>query len=536
MRRVLMAIGAAFLLLAGTPLAAETDAEAYDRMLAEHRKVQRVKFRDDHTDVAGKGYELAKSTLSWFGVPGTLLDGADFVRSVKNEGVTLENTGTFLAKYMAQNIPTEKFKTAVEKMGRSELINVIESLGVDVGPDLDQTTGNLQKFVLEYMTEVAPKVAAKGTEGGASDAAAELFLTVLTKACKTCDLAQKSYEFAREAAMAAELAFDNQRTQEMFARMENVYQFDQFRDMREQFVESRAMTAEARKALTLMYKSLPPGHRNYNRIPTEEEVERYIFQRFQRWRTEIERKERDAEILEDVRDFYLRLLDYEKEAMFGAGSEADWAAAYQTSYLSLWDRMLALRGDNPWPIGGGEDYVRWQVDRLLKQWKTGKLNDAELTHEMRKLAAGFGWMPQDKVGPPPPKPAAAAPPTEEEIEARQSHVIDRLSRLNHHKLSATMAALGVEMPVGVLQCLCAAQGLMGAGLAYHPEPWGDCDNADPCKGGNWGCVSSGLPSDPAAWKGCIASQPVRLPGKDGAEPTEIPLDALIEQKLRERKN
>ena len=122
---------------------------------------------------------------------------------------------------------------------------------------------------------------------------------------------------------------------------------------------------------------------------------------------------------------------------------------------------------------------------------------------------------------------------EEEIARRQAHVLGRMKRLNHEKLLMTLKELEIDRPDRFLGCLCGTYSIAGSGIRYQPEPSGDCQNTLPCKGGNWGCVSHDLPTDPKAWERCAASALVTLPSrKEGEEGEKISLPALIERQLR----
>ena len=124
--------------------------------------------------------------------------------------------------------------------------------------------------------------------------------------------------------------------------------------------------------------------------------------------------------------------------------------------------------------------------------------------------------------------------SEEEISHRQAHVLGRLKRLNHEKLLMTLKNLDIDRPDGFLGCLCGTYSIAGSGIRYQPEPAGDCQNTMPCKGGNWGCVSHDLPTDPAAWEKCAASSAITLPPDLEGKQETIALPALIERKLRFR--
>ena len=194
------------LLPAGAALA-ESASDAFDQQLKEYAKVKQVVFRDDHTDVGGKAYDLAKATLNWFNVPGQVLDVADFARSVKNEGLNGNNTLTLAAKIFASKVSVSKIKNEIKNLPKGDLLQLAKKLGVS------SKGGDMQKNVLEICTETATKAGSAALDGETAKAMAVLVTDVVTKFCKTCDVAHKAYRFAKEAAKAADVAFDNTKTQ-----------------------------------------------------------------------------------------------------------------------------------------------------------------------------------------------------------------------------------------------------------------------------------------------------------------------------------
>ncbi len=94
------------------------------------------------------------------------------------------------------------------------------------------------------------------------------------------------------------------------------------------------------------------------------------------------------------------------------------------------------------------------------------------------------------------------------ISPRIDNLDNRVATMNH------IAALGYErfkklvdkyeMDISddLYQCLCSSKGIMGTGLKYSPVPDKNCDNTNPCKGGNWGCVSTDIPKEADSWIAC----------------------------------
>ncbi|PLX37054.1 MAG: hypothetical protein C0606_11080 [Hyphomicrobiales bacterium] len=100
-------------------------------------------------------------------------------------------------------------------------------------------------------------------------------------------------------------------------------------------------------------------------------------------------------------------------------------------------------------------------------------------------------------------------PTAEDAKAHhKTVVIEKLARLNHAKFLKVVKELGLEQPTAFLGCLCGTYSIAGSGIGYHPEPWGNCNNTKPCKGGNWGCVSHELPTSAEVWASCNAKHPL----------------------------
>ncbi|MBT3070028.1 hypothetical protein KKP04_03985 [Rhodomicrobium sp. Az07] len=141
----------------------------------------------------------------------------------------------------------------------------------------------------------------------------------------------------------------------------------------------------------------------------------------------------------------------------------------------------------------------------------------------------------------------AKPVSPEEIAKRRAHIVDRLAKLNHTKLTAALEGMGIAPPVDFYNCLCraAAYGSSSAAQFYHPDTIGEynprysCSHpGDPCIVSGFGCGRYPLPSDAKIWTKCIARN--RVNPTLGADGKPVPgsgtsLDEAIEQALRQRK-
>lgn len=476
--------------LAGA-VVAETPAEAYQRMLMARTQVAQVRFRDDSTDVAGKTYEFAKAALDAFGVPGNFLDAADFARSLNADGFSADLAAGTLVKVLAQNVPTARIEALVGQMEQSELLEVARIIGLQSGEDTAETAGNLQRLVVDYFSETLPKAAGTAAGGDPAGAAFDTFIDVLGRVCKTCGAAYRAYDLAVEAAKAGEIFVDNLGTQAMFHDMAVAgwYRFDEFS---QNFTGSPAMLAEARKALDAARAAA-----GRTGSATDEEVLRYVYDRYQRWQTEIAQKDADAAVLAAAQSLYEGLLDYEKRQMFGEGSETDWASRYMNDYLTLWNGLLGMKGDAPWPFGLGQETVRFEVNQVLKKWRSDGLTDAQIGYELRQLAARWGWIPQHQVGPPPPTPLPPPPPRTEDRDALVSRITGRLGQLSYSKLTALFENAGITPSADFYECLCNGY---GGDFHFHSEPGAPnvCGRMGPLGGMTW----VGFP--PSSFEGCSA--------------------------------
>ncbi|MBS0126029.1 hypothetical protein [Thetidibacter halocola] len=84
------------------------------------------------------------------------------------------------------------------------------------------------------------------------------------------------------------------------------------------------------------------------------------------------------------------------------------------------------------------------MHKLLQRWFEDDSTDEQFDHEMGRLDARQGWNPQDQIGPPPTVRISAAAPGPLDEDARRNQIIDRLSHLNHSKLSGDHAGAEPE--------------------------------------------------------------------------------------------
>ena len=458
--------------LAACPAQADLASDAYDQQLAAYRNVKAVHFHDDTADVAGKAYDFTKATLKAFGVPGVILDTADFARSVKNEGAGWHNSLTYVASVIARKVPTEKFKAIIGKMKEKDLLELAERLHIG-------KTGELQKAVLDYLTSTAPQALEQGVDSSASDAAATVFISAMTKMCKTCGAAYYGYKLAVEAQKAVVIAFDNEETEKLFNDFDRngIYDRQAFKDG---FVGSRTEFEGARKALTALYASQnrPP--------PTEGQLMDFIYDRYQRWQTEIKDRQDDAATLAAVEDQYLKLAGYEKRNMFGDGAEAQWASAYMSNFMNVYRDLVSYRDDADWPPGArdGRATIEAAAADLLKRRLNDGISHEQYEYEKRKLLASCGWISPDEVGNPPP----ALPPKDDRASIVQ-RLEDRLPKLDQSKMSALFDRVGIKPSPEFYDCMCP----QSDGFHYYvgPDAGGPCRRIGSLGGVSWTGFNSG---------------------------------------------
>jgi len=467
------------------PLAADTPkaSEVFDQYVAKYAKPKRVKFTDDHTNVAGKAYDLAKATAGWFGVPGSLFDTAEFADTVRKEGLTSGNVLSITAKIIADNIDIKIVSKQIKGMNKSEILTILKEENLF---DLDVLA--LQRRLLDYVTETATKAASSTLDGKGKVALENVLIDIVTKVCKSCDVAHKSYEFAKESAKAAELAFDNELTQAMFEHMDKRIQVDEYRDFIGEFVKNKNFTDEARKALALYHKSTnrPP--------PTNEEVMHYVFNRYKRWQREKKILNSEAEILIEAKGMFLALKKFEI-AQFGDNYPEQISNALKR-FLAIYKKLMKYKGDKYMPPGGRMSVIRSAM-YLLKNSDRNVLDYRKLFTQQLQL---LHWKkkPQEL--------------SEIEKKNRSTHVRERLIRLNDKKLQLVFNYMGIKPPKSFYHCLCrsAGYGSPQTRQFYHPGTIGDFDErytcqhpGEPCVVSGFGCSRYPLPKKENVWNDCM---------------------------------
>ena len=86
--------------------------------------------------------------------------------------------------------------------------------------------------------------------------------------------------------------------------------------------------------------------------------------------------------------------------------------------------------------------------------------------------------------------------------------MNRISKLGYERLEKLAKKYDMKISKDFYQCLCSAKGIAGSSRSFSPEPDNQCNNSDPCKGGNWGCASSDFPTELKLWASCAKSHPM----------------------------
>lgn len=80
--------------------------------------------------------------------------------------------------------------------------------------------------------------------------------------------------------------------------------------------------------------------------------------------------------------------------------------------------------------------------------------------------------------------------------------MEYIALLGHDRFKRLVNKFGIKAQDDLFQCLCYSRGIAGTSLGYSPQPDKHCDTTDPCKGGNFGCVSKDFPKDALSWADC----------------------------------
>jgi hypothetical protein len=228
----------------------------------------------------------------------------------------------------------------------------------------------------------------------------------------------------------------------------------------------------------------------------------------------------------DIAEVTLMTSDFEKA--MGEITDAELYTAEMQSRLGAMAFVKKLVS-----MGASEAEAQAAVDL----WMSGKAEGVTRLRQLRDRLKATGAATT----------AAKAPePSPEDLAKRRAHIVERLAQLNHTKLQATLAAVGVVPPDGFYDCLChdAGYGSSGTRQFYHPGTIGDfnptysCSQpGEPCVVSGYGCMRYPLPSSPKVWAGCLAAnrvgQTTTADGKVDPNSGET-LDAVIERAIRSR--
>lgn len=228
----------------------------------------------------------------------------------------------------------------------------------------------------------------------------------------------------------------------------------------------------------------------------------------------------------DIAEVTVMTSDYEKA--MGEISDAELYTAEMQSRLGAMNFVKKLVS-----MGASEAEAQAAVDL----WMSGKTEGATRLRQLRdRLKTGGAATTVAKAPEPPP----------EELAKRRAHIVERLAQLNHTKLQATLAAVGVVPSTDFYNCLChdAGYGSSGTQQFYHPgtigafNPTYSCSQpGEPCVVSGFGCMRYPLPSSAKVWAGCLATNRVgqtkTADGKVDPNSGET-LDAVIERAIRNR--
>lgn len=226
----------------------------------------------------------------------------------------------------------------------------------------------------------------------------------------------------------------------------------------------------------------------------------------------------------DISEVTIDTSDFEKA--MGDVSDAELLAAEKVSELGAMKFVEKL-------VSMGADAA--EAKAAVDLWFTGNPEGLIRLRRLRDRLKEAGKPP-----PPPPEPSA------EELSRRRAHVVDRLAKLDHAKLQATLKAVGVVPPEDFYHCLCRSAGYGSSSTRqfYHPDTIGAFNPAhscaqpgDPCIVDGYGCTRHPLPSSSDVWKGCMEDN--RIGTEKTADGKTVPktgetLDAVIEKAIRNR--
>lgn len=508
------------ILLMSPVISAKNQSELYDQYIAKHLRAKHVKFRDDPTDVGGKAYDFAKASLSWLGVPSTFTDSMDFVKSASEEGVNSGNVLSLATKLVGNNIDIKIVSKQVKGMSVDEIKFILMKNNIFNPKNLD-----IQGQLLAFLSETAPQAGGKlAGNVQVSEVFTDVMVDIVNNACKTCNVAHKAYKLAQEAANATDQAFDNTKTQRMFNQMD-IAGFYKFKDFDQYYTGGEQLKSGARKALDLYHKSQGLGP------PTEEDVKRFIYKRYERWQKEIETHKKEAKILEEMKPEFLKLPDRHKKAFI-------------SEFLSVYNDLLKYKGNGILITGSNFDQkIRMKALYLLKNKHKSWFN-----YEYHKALAihHLGW------GKKPSKPRQPSKAEESKKlgavnKEKLDIVMTQVTKINHNKFLDTLEELNVKSQEPYLDCLCrnAGYGSSSTRQFYHPDTLGKFDEryacqqpGEPCVVAGYGCLRHPLPTEQSVIDSCMKANKIGITkdenGKIDPE-SGVRLDELIMDKLQKRK-
>jgi hypothetical protein len=459
---VLAAAALAGLTLAVTtpPLRAQAPssaaAKAYDAAVKARVPPPEVTFGHD-VNVEEKAWDFAKTFAAKVKLSDEVLNKAkDRILALTEEAMKLNEPMN------PDELNAKVAKGLLDNASPKDVVRVMRLLGL---------SKEATKLFIEHGTDLiegGAEAAGQAWEAD-SDALETALLSGVDTFCPECAIARKGALLAIEAGKAVEAWAEDETTQIQFTVWKNT---------------GTPLTAAgfgptmsaARRALTSLYEDMG------RKPPTTDEVERFVLAQFEKWK----RLESDAEstrhLLEEVKDDYLRLSDYDR-MQFG-DREADRAARFADYFTEAYRTLREAQGNRPFPPGGRERLLQ---DAVMLASARASYGNAGYRDRMYLALVGYGW-----------KPAISAARTT----AVKNRLAQRLPNLTYENLEAFFDYAQLEGTKDFYGCLCGRLPGVGIGKQYSPGAGG------PCHLFGYGDWHEGFPSDPQAWGICLAETKV----------------------------
>ena len=452
-----LALCALALVAAGSAAQAPSSAvsNAYDAAVKGKTASPEISFGHD-VDVKGKAWEFMLTLADKVKIPqenlesakGVLLNVIDLRESTKDSGLTEAEINRFAVK------------TLLDKLSPKEVIRVKKLLGLN---------NKQTRFILENgmgLLEGGAQAAGEASAGdmGAIDTA---LLTAVDTLCPECAVARKGALLVFEAGKAVEAWAEDETTRKQF----DTWKEDGVLLTTKGF--GPTMSA-ARRALVALYES-----KGRKTPPTTAEVEQFVKSQFESWKQGQADAERDTHVLDEVKDDYLKLSDYDRHA-FGGKTDQENATGFADTFLPIYQQLIAAQGNKVLPPAGREKLLQ---DAVMLAHVRASDGDGAYRDRMFDTLRHYGWIPA----------VSAA-----RKNAIRDRLVQRLPNLSYANLKALLDYAQMNGADGFYGCLCGQLPGVGIGKVYAPAAGG------PCHLFGYGTWNEGFPADRKAWNLCLA--------------------------------